>query len=135
MKRKRFSEVELEIIRRSVRLEIHPQDIAANLSQGGFPRTYDTLVSKIHKMGLVYPSKVKYRQEKAKKKAESAYHKRYTTKAERGRLLQMNPNYTDKWQDAIKLSGAKLIEFKGHKTWAIDGKPVTIYHIMKYIQP
>lgn len=116
-KYRQFSLIEEEVIRMSLARHMTIEAIAASMPK----RSIQSIRTKIYSMGLASPSIMRF----------DSYYRRITKQKEKSMPFMMQGEKGDRWQIALALTKAKLIDFGGIKTYCINGVPVSIFKIMR----
>lgn len=125
-----YSQQEEEIIRISIENNISEEQIAIRLKRSIF-----SIRRKMRSMGIKCKERkldsLIFRQERI-----SALERK---KQKQQKLLKetedmANSCLSDDWQQALLKARAEIKEYRGVKMYFVDGKPVSIFYIMKYMK-
>ena len=114
---KQFTSIEEEVISRSISKGLTILEITAAMPH----RSIQSIRRKLYSMGLASPPIMKL----------DSHFRRFPATQEKHQPQSVRGDKSDRWQSALTLVGARLIEIGGIKTYCIDGVPVSIFKIMR----
>lgn len=123
MKKHFYSEHEVNIIIRGIMAGVPEKDIAKTLN-----RTIGSLRMKMRSMGINHGKAVR---NKLSNIEHSQALKELRKLASENSSDEKSQLITDRWETALRITGAKTKEIKGTKTYFINGVPMTVRKIMK----
>lgn len=133
MIRRPYSHLEESYIEVCVKSNIPIKEIATKIN-----RSVGSVDNKIRRLNLIYPCKVQDAEIREKIKLHNMKRKEALKAQESKKIFDeeyyfktANVYLGDRWKEALKYTKARIEEFNGDKTFMLDGKPVTIFQIMK----